>query len=282
MCGVEDLNAITYAHYLCNEYGLDGISTGVTIACAMELYEKGYIPEKDVPFPIRFGDSDAVIKLVQMMGEREGIGDLLAEGSYRLAKHYGHPELSMSVKKQEMPAYDPRAFKGIGLEYATSNRGACHVRGYTIGAEVFSWPEAVDRLKYEGKAELTKYMQDLTAVIDSAGWCLFTYFGMGYISEYGSILRAVTGIPYSDEELMKAGERVWNLERLFNLKAGFTRNDDTLPVRLLKEPIASGPSKGEVFELDRMLPEYYRLRGWDEDGVPTKEKLEELDLGRLL
>ena len=278
MCGVHDLNTITYAHYLCNEYGLDGISAGVTIACAMELYEKGYIPEKDVPFPIRFGDGDTLVKLVQIMGERKGIGALLAEGSYRLAEHYGHPELSMSVKKQEMAAYDPRAIKGIGLNYATSNRGACHVRGYTISQEVIDWPEPVDRLQYEGKAELTKYMQDFTAVIDSSGMCLFTIFGMGYVSDYGPILRAVTGLPYSDDELMKAGERIWNMERLFNLKAGLTGKDDTLPPRLLKEPIPSGPSKGEVCELDRMLPEYYQLRGWDEEGRPTKEKLEELGL----
>jgi aldehyde:ferredoxin oxidoreductase len=281
MCGVHDLNAITYAHYLCNEYGIDGISAGVTIACAMELYEKGYIPEKDVPFPIKFGDVDTVVKMVQIMGEREGVvGNLLAEGSYRLAEHYGHPELSMSVKKQEMPAYDPRAIKGIGLNYATSNRGACHVRGYTISQEALDWPWAVDRLKYEGKAELTKHMQDFTAVIDSSGMCLFTIFGMGYIRDYGPILRAITGIPYSDEELMKAGERIHNLERLFNLKAGFTNKDDTLPPRLLKEPIPSGPSKGEVCQLDRMLPEYYKLRGWDKEGVPTKEKLRELGLER--
>ena len=121
-------------------------------------------------------------------------------------------------------------------------------------------------------------MQDFTAVIDSSGMCLFTIFGMGYIYDYGPILRAVTGIPYSDDELMKAGERIWNMERLFNLKAGFTRKDDTLPPRLLKEPIPSGPSKGEVCQLDRMLPEYYQLRGWDEEGRPTKEKLEELGL----
>ena len=279
MCGVHDLNAITYAHYLCDEYGLDGISAGVTIACAMELYEKGFIPKKEAPFPMNFGDGDTVVKMVQIMGEREGIvGNLLAEGSYRLAEHYGHPELSMSVKKQEMPAYDPRAFKGIALNYATSNRGACHVRGYTISQEVIESPYAVDRLKYEGKAELDKYMQDFTAVIDSSGMCLFTIFGLEYIRAYGSILRAITGIPYSDDELMKAGERIWNMERLFNLKAGFTKKDDTLPIRLLKEPIPSGPSKGEVCELDRMLPEYYQLRGWDEEGVPTKEKLKELGL----
>jgi len=278
MCGVDDLNAITEAHYLCNEYGLDAIAAGSTIACAMELYEKGYIPERDTPFPIKFGDADAVVKLVQMMGEREGIGDLLAQGSYRLAEHYGHPELSMSVKKQEFPAYDPRAIKGIGLNYATSNRGACHVRGYTISSEILGWPVQIDRLKYEGKAELTKAFQDTTAVIDSSGMCLFTFFGMGKISDYGSILRAVTGFSYSDDELMKAGERIWNLERLFNLKAGFTKEDDTLPKRILEEPIPAGPSKGEVSELHRMLPEYYKLRGWDEEGRPTKEKIKELGL----
>jgi len=279
MCGVHDLNAITYAHYLCDEYGLDGISAGVTIACAMELYEKGYIPEKDVPFPIRFGDGNIMVKLVQIMGERKGvIGDLLAEGSYRLAEHYGHPELSMSVKKQEIPAYDPRAFKGIALNYATSNRGACHVRGYTISQEVIESPYLMDRLIYVGKAELTKYMQDFTAVIDSSGMCLFTVFGLEYIPAYSSILRAVTGFPYSDDELMKAGERIYNLERLFNLKAGFTRKDDTLPPRFLKEPIPAGPSKGEVCDLDQMLPLYYKLRGWDKEGVPTKETLKELGL----
>ncbi|MCK4696896.1 MAG: aldehyde ferredoxin oxidoreductase C-terminal domain-containing protein, partial [Dehalococcoidia bacterium] len=279
MCGIEDLNAITKANYLCNDYGLDTISAGSTIACAMELYERGYIPEKDVPFPMRFGDSDAMIKMVRLMGEREGvIGDLLAEGSYRLAEHYGHPELSMTVKKQEFPAYDPRAIKGIGLNYATSNRGGCHVRGYTIAPEVLGWPIQLDRLTYEGKAGLVKTFQDFTAVVDSSGMCLFTFFGMPNMSDYSPILRAITGIPYTDEELMEAGERIWNQERLWNLKAGLTKKDDTLPPRLLREPIASGPSKGEICELDKMLPEYYKLRGWDEEGVPTKEKLEELGL----
>ena len=280
MCGVDDLNAITHANYLCNEYGLDTISAGVTIACAMELYEKGYVPEKDVPFPIKFGDADAVVALVTMMAEREGIiGDLLAEGSYRLAEHYGHPELSMTVKKQELSAYDPRAFKGMGLNYATANGGSSHVRGYTMPAEMRGGADY--RLQYEGKAELTKNIQDITAVVDAVGMCLFTNFAMQNISDYVPILKAITGIPYSDDELLKAGERIWNLERLFNLKAGFTKKDDTLPPRILKEPIPSGASKGEVCDLDRMLPEYYKLRGWDEEGRPTKEKLQSLGLSEL-
>jgi aldehyde:ferredoxin oxidoreductase len=156
MCGVDDINAVTKAHYLCDEYGLDGISAGVTIACAMELYEQGYMPKNDSPFPIKFGDGDAVVEFVKLMGTREGIGDLLAEGSYRLTEYYGHPELSMRAKKQEIPAYDPRGVKGIGLEYATSNRGAWHVRGYTISPEVLGTPMQVDRLTYDGKADLVK------------------------------------------------------------------------------------------------------------------------------
>jgi aldehyde:ferredoxin oxidoreductase len=279
MCGVDDLNAITCANYLCNEYGLDTISAGVTVACAMELAEKGYIPKEDIPFPMDFGDADAVVKLVEVMGERKGtLGHWLAEGSYRLAEHYGHPELSMSVKKQEIPAYDPRAFKGIGLEYATSNRGACHVRGYTIAPEALSWPGAADRLAYEGKAGMDKVFQDFTAVIDSSGMCLFTFFGTPEMSDYTPILKGITGIPYSDEELFKAGERIFNLERMWNLKAGLSKKDDTLPPRLLKEPIPDGPSKGEINELERMLPEYYQLRGWDTEGKPTREKLAELGL----
>lgn len=279
MCGVDDLNAITCANYLCNDYGLDTISAGVTIACAMELYERGYIPKEDVPFSMNFGDGGAVVKLVELMGAREGtLGHWLAEGSYRLAEHYGHPELSMSVKKQEMPAYDPRAFKGIGLEYATSNRGACHVRGYTISPEALSWPSAVDRLEYDGKAGLVKTFQDFTAVVDSAGMCLFTFFGMPNMSDYSPILRTLTGIPYSDEELLTAGERIFNLERLWNFKSGFTSVDDTLPARLLKDPIPFGPSKGEICDISRMLPEYYKLRGWSQDGRPTEKKLEELGL----
>ena len=283
MCGIDDLNAIAKANYLCNEYGLDTISAGSTVACAIELYEKGYIPQSEAPFPMKFGDADVLVKLVDLMGKRESIGDLLAEGSYRLAEHYGHPELSMSVKKLEFPGYDPRAIKGIGLQYATSNRGACHVRGYTISSEILGLPVQTDRLKYDGKAELLKTFQDLTAVIDSSGMCLFSFFALGgspeiYTEIYTEILTASTGIPYSAGEMMKAGERIWNLERLWNLTVGYTKKDDTLPARMAELPIASGASKGEVCQIEQMLTEYYRLRGWTEDGVPLKEKLKDLDM----
>jgi len=278
MCGVSDLNAVVMSNYLCDRYGLDTISAGSTVACAMDLYEKGYIPKQDVPFPFKFDSGDTVIEAIKLMGEQKGkFGKLLAQGSYRLAEHYGHPELSMSVKKQEFPAYDPRAIKGIGLEYATSNRGACHVRGYTIAAEVLG---KVDRLKYEGKAELAKTFQDLTAALDSTGICLFTTFGLGG-ENIASLYSTATGFECNAEKFMKIGERIWNLEKLFNLKTGFTRKDDTLPPRILKEPIKTGPSKGEIEELDKMLDDYYKVRGWDKDSIPTKEKLEELGISEL-
>jgi len=283
MCGVSDLDAVIMANYLCDRYGIDTISAGSTVACAMELYEKGYIPKGESPIPLEFGCGDALVEAIRMMGEQNTpLGKLLAKGSYRLAEHYGHPELSMSVKKQEFPAYDPRAFKGIGLNYATSNRGACHVRGYTIAAEALGRFGGADRLKYEGKAALDKTLQDVTAALDSTGICLFTTFGLD-VEDLAAMYSSATGFECDVNEFMKIGERIWNLEKLFNLKAGFTRKDDTLPERLLKEPIKSGASKGEVVaELDKMLDEYYQLRGWDKDSVPTKAKLEELGLADLL
>jgi len=229
-----------------------------------------------VPFPIKFGDGDALIKLVEMMGEKEGIGSLLADGSYRLAEHYGHPELSMSVKKQECSAYDPRGMKGIGLGYITCNAGSHHMRAFAYDWEIRTAPSPDFRLQYEGKPELIKNLQDLTAVVDSSGMCLFTVRALG-APEYAAILRAITGIPYSADDVMRAGDRIWNLEKLFDLKVGFTKKDDAFPPRLM-EPIPSGVSKGQIFELDRILPDYYKLRGWDEEGVPTKEKLAELEL----
>lgn len=279
MCGVSDLNAIVMSNYLCDRYGLDTISAGSTVACAMDLYESGYMPKEDAPFPLEFGSADALVNAVKLMAEqKEKLGKLLAQGSYRLAEHYGHPELSMSVKKQEFPAYDPRAVKGIGLEYATSNRGACHVRGYTIAAEVLG---KADRTKYDGKAELTKTFQDLTSALDSTGICLFTTFGL-VGKNIADLYSAATGVDCSESEFIKIGERIWNMEKLFNIKAGFTKKDDMLPPRILKEPIKTGPSKGEIEDLDKMLNDYYKARGWDENGIPTKEKLKELEIENLI
>jgi aldehyde:ferredoxin oxidoreductase len=277
-CGIDDLDAITKANFICNELGLDTITMGATIACAMDLFADKIITEKNTDgVTLRWGDAETMVKLVGMTGRREGFGDQLAEGSYRLAKKYGHTEYSMTVKKQEMPAYDPRGVQGIGLNFATANCGAAHVRGYTIAPEVLGNPFKVDQHITKGKPALVKTFQDLTAALDSTGACLFTTFGIG-AEELAAMLSACTGIAYSTEDFMKTGDRIWNLERLWNLKAGLTKADDTLPDRVLKEPIQTGPSKGDISHLDVMMPEYYKLRGWDEDGVPTEVKLRSLAL----
>jgi len=271
-CGVRNLEAISKANFICNELGIDPITMGATIACAMEMYEKGILTSKELGRDLPFGDDEGIVEFTRMTGLREGFGDIMAMGSYRMAEHYGHPELSMTVKKQEMPAYDGRCLQGMGLEYATSNRGACHVRGYLTSPEILGIPEKLDPFVTDEKASWLKTFQDLTAVVDSAGICLFTTFGIG-LPEISEMLRTATGIDLTDEEILQAGERIWNLEKLFNLEAGFTKADDKLPDRLLKEPMPSGPAKGLVTQLDTMLKEYYQIRGWDEEGVPTDEKL---------
>jgi aldehyde:ferredoxin oxidoreductase len=276
-CGVRNLEAICKANFICNELGIDPITMGSTIACAMEMYEKGILTREELGRDLPFGDDEGIVEFTRMTGLREGFGDKLAMGSYRMAESYGHPELSMSVKKQEMPAYDGRCLQGMGLEYATSNRGGCHVRGYLTSPEILGIPAKLDPLVTDEKAPWLKTFQDLTAVVDSAGICLFTTFGIG-LPEISEMLRTAMGVDFTDEEVLQAGERIWNLEKLFNLEAGFTKDDDRLPDRLLKEPMPAGPAKGLVNQLDVMLKEYYEVRGWDENGIPTEEKLKELSI----
>jgi aldehyde:ferredoxin oxidoreductase len=284
-CGIDNLAAVAKANYLCNELGLDTISTGVTIACAIELYERGILPASDVGRPLRFGDADAVIALVRQTAYREGLGDLLAEGSYRLATRYGHPEFSITAKKLEFPGYDPRGAKGMGLLYATSNIGASHMAGDIAYAEVFGVPQRLDPLTTEDKPRLVMRFEDAFAIIDAAGLCVF--LSVRYLfdpdvnlwpTRLTQLMNYATGAGYTPETLLEAGERIFNLERLFLLKAGLTGADDTLPRRMLEEPMPAGPAQGHVAELDRMLPDFYRLRGWDEKGVPTRERLAALGL----
>ena len=209
------------------------------------------------------------------------MGDELAEGSYRFAESYGVPELSMSAKKLEMPAYDPRGMQGQGLLYATSNRGACHMRGNMLGPEVLALPRLIDRLATQGKAGIVAVHQNTAAVIDSLVLCKFT--NLAVAEEYfARTLTAVSGVPFTGDDLQQVGERVWNLERLFNLREGFTRADDTLPERMLKEPVKEGPSAGFTVKLEPMLEEYYQFRGWDTQGVPTPAKLKQLSLEELV
>lgn len=275
-CGIDDLAAIIEANALCNDLGFDTISAGATIACAMELTERGFLHSD-----LRFGRADLLEPTLEAMGARRDLGDDLAEGSLRLAMKYGAPELSMSVKGLEMPAYDPRGMQGQGLLYATSNRGACHMRGNMLGLEVLGLPKLIDRFQVQGKSSFVILHQNSSAAIDSLVICKFT--NLGVAEEYfARALTAVTGVHFSTGDLIRVGERVWNLERLYNLREGFTSADDTLPPRLLQDAVVEGPSKGWVSKLEPMLKEYYRGRGWDEHGVPKPHKLEELGLMNLM
>jgi aldehyde:ferredoxin oxidoreductase len=276
-CGVSDMKAAIKANFWSNEMGMDTISAGVTLATAMELYQKGLIKDEELDgLGLTFGDGDSMVEWIKKMGRRDGgLASKMAEGAYRLAESYGHPELAMTVKKQELPAYDPRGIQGQGLQYATSNRGGCHVRGYLISPEILGLPEKLDRLEIKGKPLWAKIFQDLTAFIDSSGLCLFTSFALN-ADDYAEMYSAVTGEKRSAAEILEAGDRIWNLERIWNLKAGIDPSQDTLPKRLLEEPIPSGPSKGHLARLSEMLPLYYKERGWDEKGIPTPEKLEAL------
>jgi len=276
-CGVSDLDAIIKANWLCNDYGMDPISFGATLAAAMELYEKGLIGDEQTDMPLKFGSGDALVAMAEKTAFREGFGNELAAGASRMTAKFGHPEFFMGVKGQEFPAYDPRGIQGMGLGYATSNRGACHLRSYTVSPEILGIPEKMDPFTTEEKPDIVKLFQDATAVVDSTGLCLFLTFGIG-LDEIVPELDAATGAGYTVDNALEAGERIWNLERMFNIKAGITGADDALPKRITDEGIAEGPNKGMVNKLGDMLPEYYKLRGWDENGVPTEEKLSSLGL----
>lgn len=275
--GVNDLEALTYANYLCNEDGFDPISFGATVGAVMELYEMGVLTKEQIGIEAPFGSAKALTYLCEITARGEGFGKDVGQGSKRLCAKYGHPELSMTVKGQEFPAYDGRGIQGMGLAYATSNRGACHLRGYTVASEILGIPVKTDPLVTDGKAGLVKAFQDATAVFDSAGICVFTSFAWT-LADVAPQLEAACEGDWSLDNLGVVGERIWNLERQFNLAAGFTAADDTLPKRLLAEPAKTGPAKGKVNELGKMLPEYYEARGWSTDGKPTQQTLTRLGL----
>jgi aldehyde:ferredoxin oxidoreductase len=275
--GVGDLEALQYANLLCNEHGMDPISFGATVGAAMELYDLGILSKEQIGLDASFGSAEALCKLVEMTAHGEGFGKELGMGSGRLCAKYGRPELSMSVKNQEFPAYDSRGIQGMGLAYATSNRGACHLRGYTVASEVLGIPVKTDPLVTEGKADLVKAFQDATGVFDAAGICIFTSFAWTLADVQPQIQAACEG-DWSMDKLNLVGERIWNMERQFNLAAGLTARDDDLPPRLKTEPAKTGPAKGLVNGLDKMKPEYYKVRGWTPEGVPEKATLERLGL----
>ncbi|TDJ24984.1 MAG: aldehyde ferredoxin oxidoreductase, partial [Gammaproteobacteria bacterium] len=235
--GVSDLDALTYVNFLCNEDGFDPITFGGTVAAAMEMFEAGDITSKDTGgLELKFGSAEALVAAAELLVTGEGFAKDLALGSKRLCEKYKRPELSMAVKGQEFAAYDPRGIQGMGLGYATSNRGACHLRSYTVASEVLGIPVKTEQADAEGKPELVKAFQDATAVVDSVGLCLFTTFAWGMDNIAPQIDAACEG-DWSVENCLEAGERIWNMERLFNQAAGFTADDDKLPKRLLKEAI---------------------------------------------
>ncbi len=265
-CGIDDLSIIARANYRCNDLGLDTISCGSTIACAMEMSERGYLDER-----VRFGDGEMLLDLVEKIAAREGLGNSLAEGSYRFALQKGHPELSMTVKGQEIPAYDPRGLQGMGLQYATSVRGACHVYGNMVYPELLGIPVKLEPDEDKDKAFWTVRMQDLAAALDSLGICLFS-MRVFSLPQFAAIAQGVLGYPMDEPEFLRIGERIWNLQKVFNQKAGYTDTDDRLPLRL------EGNRDG--WRRQPLLGEYYRLRGWNEQGRPEPWKLAELEIDR--
>jgi aldehyde:ferredoxin oxidoreductase len=288
-CFTNDLEVVSKVGFICNEMGMDTISAGSTIACAMELYEEGYLPMQDVGMPLNFGNAEAVIRLTEDMAYRRGFGNVLADGAFRVASRYGHPEFFMGAKKLEFASYDPRGLQGMGLGYATNSRGGCHIRGEVHDPSLYGvdfWRITKDRnlgpvdpLRWDDKPQLAKDVQDWFCVLDSCGMCNFMFFLAMNEDNCRALIETATGMDMGGQlGLMRTGERIFNLERLFNLKAGLTKKDDTLPKRMLEEPMPEGPAKGMVVHLDEMLPEYYRLRGWSPEGVPTSMKLKELGL----
>jgi len=271
-CGVNDLNTVAEANYLCNRLGLDTITTGNTIGCAMELSELGLFPHR-----LEWGDASQIKKLVEDIAYRRGVGEELALGSKRLAEKYGRPDLAMQVKGLELPAYDPRGAQGQALAYATSNRGGCHMRAYLIAPEILGQPVFMDRFSIDGKPELVVLLQDISAAVDSLVLCRFLQIAMG-VSSFTEMVRVVTGLPLEDEELIGVGKRTYTLERWYNSRAGFGRKEDLLPRRFLEERFTEGASRNRVVDLDPMLDQYYRLRGWDREGVPLPETMQQLNV----
>ena len=282
--GITDLGFIVAANKVCDDYGIDTITAGVVISFAMELYQNRILTKGDLDgLDLVWGNHEAAYALLMKTVKGEGIGQLLSLGTKRAAEKIGKEAdtYAMHVKGLELPAYEPRAAKAHGLNLATSTIGASHTVGYAP-QEVFGIPEQLERFGVEGKGALTKTNQDMTAVTDSLIMCLFPpTFGWVTLATYGQLLHSATGVAeFADEDyLITVGERIWNVEKAFNVREGFSRKDDFLPDRFLNEPLSDGPAKGQVFEMDRLLDDYYTARGWDKKtGMPLKETLARLNL----
>jgi aldehyde:ferredoxin oxidoreductase len=256
-----------------NQYGFDTIELGQCLACYMEVTQRGLAPQGE---ELNWGDGAAMVSMIDKMARREGVGDMLAEGTARIARHFGVPEVAMTVKDQAIPAYDPRGLKGMGVAYATSNRGACHLRAYTPASEIMGVGGKTDPLAWEGKGKLTRLLQDVVAFADSLDICKFSGFAET-AENYAQQYSAFTDQPFTAEDVFRTGERIYNLERHYNNLAGFREGSDTLPHRFLTEASTAEGSRGQLCELDQMLEEYYADRGWDQ-GVVPEDKLKELGI----
>ncbi|MHA1977766.1 MAG: aldehyde ferredoxin oxidoreductase family protein [Candidatus Hodarchaeales archaeon] len=291
MCDIYDLNAITKAHFLCNEYGIDTISAGATISFAMEAVEKGILTDT-MGSNIEFGNPDVIIDLVHKIAKREGIGDFLAEGSKVMSEKLGQgsERFAMNVKGLELPAYDSRAAKITGLAYATANRGGDHITAYIEGPAFMSMPFLIvdegevdeDGLtEIPAEAQVVKEYEDAFGVFDAISGCKF--MGMVLTGEdWADLIQSLLGYEFTERDFRLLGERIYNLERAYNVREGLTRIDDTLPKRLLEDPLPDGPAEGQIVNLDPMLTAYYKYRGWDQDGRPTAETLTRLGMGWLV
>ena len=274
-CGNSDINAVAKIIDQCNDYGLDAIEIGNVISMYMEACEKGYANGGS----LAWGDAEGMVAIVDKIAQRDGVGDQLAEGTALAAESFGHPEISMTVKGQSIPAYDPRGLKGMGIGYATSNRGACHLRAYTPAAELGVMPFGslkVDPLEWKGKGELAMIFQNVHAFSDSMNLCKFSAFAQGG-DEYAQQYSAIVGVPFTVDDVLKTGERIYNLERFYNNQAGHGAGSDSLPDRFTNEASDQPGSEGQVCELDDMLAEYYEKRGWV-NGVVPESKLKELEI----
>lgn len=269
---LDDLEEIARLNLLANDLGLDTVSAGSTIAAATELHERGLFPGDPLA-----GGVGGLAKILRSMAARTGAWADLSDGSARLSALAGAAETSMTVKGMELPAYDPRGCQGQGLAYATSNRGGCHMRSYMVAPEILASPKLIDRFATSGKAGLVIVSQNLNAAVDSLVMCRFMAFALKD-DYYARLARTVTGFDLDAQGFMTVGERIYNLERLANIELGFGRESDTLPTRLLTDTVGSGPAMGRPVALAPMLDEYYRFRGWDEEGKPGAKKLSALGL----
>lgn len=284
-CLVDDLEAISKANDLANRYGIDTISTGSLVAFTMEAFEKGLVGKEDIGYEVRWGDGEALVRLVEDIALARGFGGILSNGISEAARQIGGEEFAVHVKGLDLPAHDPRAFVSLAPGYATANRGACHLQGFSYAFEKgvtlpeIGVNEVMDRFTSDSKGRMVAKSQDLMSVMDSLKLCKFLLYGGVDVGRMAGWLAAVTGWDVDTEEILKTGERLYNLKRLYNVSLGVSRKDDTLPHRILTRKRGTGGSAECLPHLGLMLSDYYAARGWSEDGIPTRETLEELGLG---